>query len=176
MKPIDKFSMGPTREEFPNEDGSVVIVVTAASWAFRDAKPCRVYLTKSEYKAYREWLGSRGLIQYMLPTLSASQREILLTGISDEEFGDIVNALDEEPIDPEEDNDGSHPAIQNIPVRTEEGKAIRGAFTDRMTNFDANYEEIEERVMAHAEEVCERCGIKIRPEGGHRCESCGRDI
>lgn len=25
-------------------------------------------------------------------------------------------------------------------------------------------------------EICGRCGIAIRPEGGHRCESCGRDI
>jgi len=25
-------------------------------------------------------------------------------------------------------------------------------------------------------EVCQRCDILIRPEGGHRCGSCGRDI
>jgi hypothetical protein len=25
-------------------------------------------------------------------------------------------------------------------------------------------------------EVCDRCGIRIRPEGGHLCGSCGRDI
>lgn len=25
-------------------------------------------------------------------------------------------------------------------------------------------------------EICERCQIAIRPEGGHLCGSCGRDI
>jgi len=24
--------------------------------------------------------------------------------------------------------------------------------------------------------VCDRCGIAIRPKGGHRCEDCGLDI
>lgn len=146
----------PKREEFPNPDGSVVVQVTQAMlFAPEGAKPARVYLTKSEYKAYREWLEKGGLLQYLLPTLSDSQREMLLTGICDEEFDDLKRALDEEMIDPEEDADGTHPSLPD-----------QGSM----------YELVREQLSTPIREICERCGNAIRSDGGHMCGTCGRNI
>ena len=86
MSLIDKLGMGPKREEQRNDDGSWVILVTPPSWVDSSAKSARVYLTAPEYKAYREWRDKGGLIQHLLPKLSASQREMLMMGLSDEDF------------------------------------------------------------------------------------------
>lgn len=49
----------------------------------------------------------------------------------------------------------SNPNIQNIPVRTAEGKSIRGAFVSRFDDgmlISADYSQIELRIMAHLSE------------------------
>jgi DNA polymerase I len=54
----------------------------------------------------------------------------------------------------------SDPNLQNIPVRTELGRAIRGAFIPRRGNLlmDADYSQIELRIMAHLSKDAEFVG------------------
>lgn len=159
----------PLREEFPNPDGSMVVQVTQAKlFAPEGAKPVRVYLTKPEYKAYREWLDKGGRIQDLLPHISASQREMLLTGIGGEEFADIVKALDEEFLDPEEDADDSHPSLQ-APVFHH---CTCGIMTGTCTCGT------EGQQPKPKLEVCDRCGILKRPkaDADHLCGDCGEEI
>lgn len=83
MSVIDKLGLGPKREEQRNPDGSWVISVTPPAWVVKNAKAARIYLTANEYKSYREWRDKGGLIQELLPRLSATQRELLMTGMDD---------------------------------------------------------------------------------------------
>jgi len=55
-----------------------------------------VTLTADQYRRYREWLNGSILIQDALPELSRATREILLTGIGEQEFDDITRELDDE--------------------------------------------------------------------------------
>lgn len=45
--------------------------------------------TDEQFKKYERWFKGEGLIQNMLPHLSADQREFLMTGITSEEWKDI---------------------------------------------------------------------------------------
>jgi hypothetical protein len=90
MPLIDIMGMGPKRTERLMADGNWEIMTTPPAWVNENAKPARVVLTASEYPAYREWLTGRSLIQDALPKLSASQREMLMTGLTDEDFDKIV--------------------------------------------------------------------------------------
>lgn len=52
---------------------------------------------------------------------------------------------------------------------------------DALVNFWDRLEEDEQvwlndLAKCHMGEVCERCDTLIRPEGGHLCGTCGRDI
>lgn len=52
---------------------------------------------------------------------------------------------------------------------------------DGMQRREAQWRQDQERKIleanrVHEQEVCDRCGILIRVDGGHRCESCGKDV
>ena len=84
MKPIDLMRFGPSRAETKNTDGTWLVTVTPHAWA--NSKPSSVTLSVSQYDRYLQWLDGSALIQDALPDLSDSDREILLTGLDDEEF------------------------------------------------------------------------------------------
>lgn len=43
-------------------------------------------VTEAEFRAISRWRQGEGMIQDLLPNWSAAKRELLLTGLSDEEF------------------------------------------------------------------------------------------
>jgi hypothetical protein len=47
------------------------------------------------------------------------------------------------------------------------------ASTEKVISILRKVGGVDKRIIV---EECPRCGILIRPEGGHRCGSCGRDI
>jgi len=90
MSVADKFGLGPKRIEVWNDTkGKWEIQVTPPMWMQSDpTKPLptlTVYLTQDQYQRYCMW--KRGaLIHQCLPDLTASQREVLMTGLGDDDF------------------------------------------------------------------------------------------
>ncbi len=74
-----------TRAEVPNPDGTWTITVTPPPWTGIPASPSMV-LSASQHADYQRWREGDGLIQDLMPYLTDSQREYLMTGISDEEW------------------------------------------------------------------------------------------
>jgi hypothetical protein len=88
MKPIDILSLGPKREAvFRKTLGTWLVTVTPPEWS--EFKASAVTLTNDQYTRYLDWNGGGKLIQDCLPDLSPSQREILMSGIGDEEFDSL---------------------------------------------------------------------------------------
>jgi hypothetical protein len=54
-----------------------------------------VMLTDDQYQRYLQWREKDGMIQELLPDLSDSQREILMTGLDDAIFDKIADSADE---------------------------------------------------------------------------------
>ena len=54
-----------------------------------------VVLTNDQYQRYLQWREKDGMIQELLPDLSDSQREILMTGLDDAIFDKIADSADE---------------------------------------------------------------------------------
>lgn len=79
MKPIDMLGLGPKREAIQNEDGWLVKVTSGFG-------SNSVQLTEDQYIRYLDWHISDGLIHRCLPDLSAAEREILMTGIGDQNW------------------------------------------------------------------------------------------
>lgn len=75
---------------------------------------------------------------------------------------------------------GKEPSIQNIPIRTEQGKKIRDAFTCGHTYCEADYSGLELRFAAelvdHEHFYCKRCDTKFSVERGKEgvCPTCER--
>lgn len=84
MRPIDIMGFGPTRAGSQQPDGSWLVTVTPPT--FSGFKPSTIVLTDDQYNRYLAWQATGCLIQKALPELTASQREILISGISDAEF------------------------------------------------------------------------------------------
>lgn len=80
----DKLGLGPTRELRPNGDGTTTVTVTPP--AATGFAPSRLTLTKDQLARYFRWQNGELMIQDAFPELSASQREILQTGIGPEEW------------------------------------------------------------------------------------------
>lgn len=84
MKPIDLLGFGPKREAIQNEKGWLV-TVTPSEWSgFTESSS--IQLTNDQYARYRQWLDNGSLIQHVLSELTMAQREILMSGIGDQEF------------------------------------------------------------------------------------------
>ena len=83
--------IGPTRRHEPITHGDSAKVI---GWrvfvkppAFVGNLPQRhVDLTLEQFERYAQWLQGGSMIQTALPDLTVSQREILLSGLGDEEF------------------------------------------------------------------------------------------
>lgn len=88
MKPIDILMLGPTREATRNENGWLVTITPAAVWGIA---PASLQLTEDQYIRYLDWQLRDGLIQDCLPDLSGAEREVLITGIDPQSFGEIFS-------------------------------------------------------------------------------------
>ena len=84
MKPIDMMNLGPQRTSARGADGIWTVTVTPPDWTGFAASTIR--LTPDQHARYLAWLDGDVLIQDALPDLSDAEREILITGIDDEEF------------------------------------------------------------------------------------------
>ena len=93
MKPADLLNLGPKREATEQSDGTWQITIRPPE--FTGFSESQIILTADQYQRYLHWSNDNLLIQDALPELSASQREILLTGIGPEEW-DKEFANDEE--------------------------------------------------------------------------------
>lgn len=83
MKPIDILNMGPTRTVTENQDGTYTIKIVPPS--FMGGSGGSITLNKKQWLGYLAWQNGE-LIQRALPDLTPSQRELILTGLNDEEF------------------------------------------------------------------------------------------
>jgi hypothetical protein len=89
-RPVDALGLGPTRRI---EEVGGLVRVTVTPPAFAGLPPRSVDLTPDQYAGYRRWLEGT-LIQDALPDLSPAEREILMTGIGDEDFRRIATEED----------------------------------------------------------------------------------
>lgn len=80
MKPIDILNMGPTRTVTENQDGTYTIKIVP-----RFGSGGSITLNQKQWLGYLAWQNGE-LIQRALPDLTPSQRELILTGLNDEEF------------------------------------------------------------------------------------------
>jgi hypothetical protein len=97
MKPIDLLpGLAPTRSAVKTEKGWTV-TVTPPPWSGFSGSS--IELTEDQFERYKSWINDGGLIQNVFPELSATQREVLLSGIGDEDFQTMAD--DEEEWDAE---------------------------------------------------------------------------
>ena len=93
IKPIDLImGMQPTRRVERTYEGDMLIFVKPPE--FTHLPEVVVKLTQAQYRKYRKWRKGEGVIQEMLPELSADEREMLMTGIGAIDFDRL--AKDEE--------------------------------------------------------------------------------
>ena len=83
----------PTRRVERTASGNVVVFVKPP--AFVGTPEVSVLLTPDQYARYQQWREGRLLIQDALPELSLSEREMLMTGLGDEDFHRITKDDDE---------------------------------------------------------------------------------
>lgn len=91
MSVADMVGLGPERKETVNDDCSVTIIVTPPPiFGIKPSRPEGLVLTANQYAWYKVWLAGHGLIQDVLTTISAEDREYLMSGTSwdDEEEDD----------------------------------------------------------------------------------------
>jgi hypothetical protein len=83
-------AFGPKRLETVMDSGEVVITVIPPAWT--SFKATNITLNPDQFRRYKEWLATSELIQNKLPELTNAEREVLLSGISedqwDREFGE----------------------------------------------------------------------------------------
>ncbi len=85
----------PSRRIVLNDDGTYTVHVKPPA-TVGDYPEVSVKLTVDQYDRYLSWRERAMMIQEALPELSDSTREMLMTGLSDEDFHQIAR-------DPEED-------------------------------------------------------------------------
>lgn len=88
-KPIDKLGMGPVYRIGITKDNKGVIrrvTVTVTAPLFMETPTVQVILTPDQYERFQQWQRGEGLIQNLLPDLSPSDREKLMTGLDDDAF------------------------------------------------------------------------------------------
>lgn len=84
---------GPSYEYDYLEDKRIKVIVTPPSWSM--LKSSTIILSEDQFKRFNDWRAGDGLIQNILPDLSPSQREILLTGLDDSQWNDMFEKGDE---------------------------------------------------------------------------------
>ncbi len=85
----------PTRRVVLNDDGTYTVYVKPPA-TVGNYPEVSVKLTVDQYDRYLSWRERAAMIQEALPELSAATREMLMTGLGDEDFHRIAR-------DPEED-------------------------------------------------------------------------
>lgn len=93
MRPIDLLNLGPQRTSVRGADGIWTVTVTPPAWTGFSASS--VKLTPDQHRRYLAWLAGEELIQDALPSLTAATREILMSGINDEQFTAAFHDEDE---------------------------------------------------------------------------------
>ena len=81
----------PTRRVEQVAEGFMVYVKPPF---FVNAPEVVVFLTSDQYQRYLSWREKGVMIQEALPELSASQREMLMTGLGDEDFRRVTRDYD----------------------------------------------------------------------------------
>lgn len=84
IKPIDQLGFGPKREVVEDGEGGYLIMVTPPK-ALGPRPTVTVPLTADQHARYLQWQDGM-LIQHALHDLSASDREMLITGLDDDDF------------------------------------------------------------------------------------------
>lgn len=92
MKPVDMLGFGPTRTAVKNPAGGYNVTVTPPEIVQMQGHT--LHLTDDQYIRYQAWHEGGALIQDVLPDLTGAQREILMTGIGDDDFHEIGYDLD----------------------------------------------------------------------------------
>lgn len=93
-KPIDMIqAFAPKREAEKSPDGGYIISVTPPAIVGLPTR--RISLTADQYRRYQQWLDTGTLIQDCLPDLDDSERELLMTGLSDADFEAMCGDDDE---------------------------------------------------------------------------------
>ncbi len=94
MKPVDMLSaFAPTRVEHEMEKGHWRIEVTPP--AMFNLPSQSVVLTPRQYERYKLWRDGTFMIQDALPELNPDEREVLMTGLGDEDFQRFTRDPDE---------------------------------------------------------------------------------
>lgn len=70
------------------EGGKWTVTVTPP--AFTELPPTSIDLSEDQFQRFQQWREKGGMIQKVLADLSASQREVLMTGIGNEDFHRIT--------------------------------------------------------------------------------------
>jgi hypothetical protein len=77
----------PTYEGHRDGDAWVVTVTPPEMFGLPGRK---IRLTDDQHQRFLRWRRNEGLVQDLLPELSASERECLMTGLSDEKFEEFA--------------------------------------------------------------------------------------
>jgi len=85
--PLDKLHFGPTRTETERPDGTWLITIDPHHSMGLPVQ-CMI-LSSDQIQRYRRWRRGELLIQDAFPDLSGSQREVLMSGISQEDWDRI---------------------------------------------------------------------------------------
>lgn len=94
MKPIDRLGFGPTRNVVDDGEGGYILMVTPPK--LLGPKPTvHVHLSADQYRRYLKWMDNGELIQNALFDLPADQREMIITGLCDEDFQNAVRSDEE---------------------------------------------------------------------------------
>lgn len=84
MRLADRMGFGPTRTAVVVDDGWIVTVTPPAATGLKGNS---IRLTNDQYERYMAWFDvGTILIHHALPELTNAQREILMTGMNDEDF------------------------------------------------------------------------------------------
>lgn len=109
MSVADRMGFGPKRETTPNADGTYTITVTPPAFS-GSTTTHNVKLSDDQYPRYVKWLHGEGMIQDLLGDLSPLDRELLMSGLSDDDFEAFSE--DDEP----EDDDGPEDLSDDGPM------------------------------------------------------------
>jgi hypothetical protein len=90
---MDIPGFSPTRRVVRTASGFVVYVKPPV---FVGTPEVSVFLTFTQYLFYELWRAGNMLIQDALPDLTVSEREMLMTGLGDEDFHRIAKDNDDE--------------------------------------------------------------------------------